>query len=166
MIHQRDIQPVSDPGGRIARKIRAEPGHPYAFMGWPGIAEALTGSAISSLVLCLCPVGAGNSLVPTGQELTGPPISSPITMTAGAGLEPPRRSSSPARLQGLPGETVSLHLRCRGKTLSLPRYGLEGLSALALARLLDEPPFRESLAEAIRHQWPGSAGRHCRRSSV
>jgi glycerol-3-phosphate dehydrogenase subunit B len=39
--------------------------------------------------------------------------------------------------------------------LSLPRYGLEGLTALALARLMDEKPFRESLAEAIRRQMAG-----------
>ena len=39
--------------------------------------------------------------------------------------------------------------------LSLPRYGLEGLTAIALARLMDEEPFRARLGEAIRRQMAG-----------
>jgi glycerol-3-phosphate dehydrogenase subunit B len=53
------------------------------------------------------------------------------------------------------GDTVSLHLKCRGVSLPLPRYGLEGLSALALARLMDEAQFRERLGEAILRQMAG-----------
>jgi glycerol-3-phosphate dehydrogenase subunit B len=53
------------------------------------------------------------------------------------------------------GDTVSLHLKCRGVILPLPRYGLEGLTAPALARLMDETSFRERLGESIRQQMAG-----------
>ena len=77
-------------------------------------------------------------------------------MTAGAEM-----SAADTLIVGLKGfkdfqgDTVSLHLECRGVNLSLPRYGLEGLTAIALARLMDEEPFRERLGEAIRRQMAG-----------
>ena len=136
---------------------RRTPHHPYARTGWAGIAEAL--NAFRELFpppYTFDPVGSGNSLVPTGAGTLRPTYLLPVTMTAGAGI-----SAADTLIVGLrgfkdfQGDTVSLHLRCRGVNLSLPRYGLEGLTAIALARLMDEEPFRESLGEAIRRQMAG-----------
>jgi glycerol-3-phosphate dehydrogenase subunit B len=77
-------------------------------------------------------------------------------MTAGAGVKPAETLVVGIRgFKDFQGDTVSLHLGCRGVAVSLPRYGLEGLTALALARLMDEARFRESFGEAIRHQMAG-----------
>ncbi|MDA8125638.1 MAG: anaerobic glycerol-3-phosphate dehydrogenase subunit GlpB [Deltaproteobacteria bacterium] len=152
-----EIPPGADLEAGIAKKIAAEPGHPYARVGWTGIAAALT--AFRELFCppyAFAPVGEGNSLVPTGAGTLRPTYLLPITMTAGAGL-----AAEETLIVGLRGfrdfqeNTVALHLRCRGVNIALPRYGLEGLSALALARLMDEPSFRESLGAAIRRQMAG-----------
>jgi glycerol-3-phosphate dehydrogenase subunit B len=152
-----ETPPGADMETGLADWIAAHPDHPYARMGWLGISEAL--SAFRDLFpppYTFDSVGGVNSLVPTGAGTMRPTYLLPITMTAGAGM-----SAADTLIIGLKGfkdfqgDTVSLHLQCRGVNLSLPRYGLEGLTALALARLMDEEPFRESLGEAIRRQMAG-----------
>jgi len=152
-----EIPPGADMATGVADWIAVHPDHPYARMGWSGISEAL--NAFRELFpspYTFDSVGRGNSLVPTGAGTMRPTYLLPITMTAGAGM-----SAADTLIIGLrgfkdfQGDTVSLDLQCRGVNLSLPRYGLEGLTALALARLMDEGPFRESLGEAIRRQMAG-----------
>ena len=100
--------------------------------------------------------GKGNSLLPTGAGTMRPTYLIPVTMAAGAAMTPAGTLIVGFRgFKDFQGDTVSLHLKCRGVSLSLPRYGLEGLTALALARLMDEASFRERLGEAIRRQMAG-----------
>jgi glycerol-3-phosphate dehydrogenase subunit B len=141
----------------VAAWIAARPCHPYARTGWEGIAAALV--AFQELFAGSYHfVGAGltNSLVPTGAGTLRPAYLLPVTMRAGAGITPEETLVVGFRgFKDFQGDTVSLHLRCRGVNISLPRYGLEGSTALALARLMDEEPFRMSLGEAIRGQKAG-----------
>lgn len=151
------ITPAADMEAGVTGWITAHPDHPYARMGWPGISEAL--DAFRELFpppYTFDSVGGQNSHIPTGAGTLRPTYLLPVTMRAGAGI-----AAADTLIVGLKGfkdfqgDTVSLHLQCRGVNLSLPRYGLEGLTALALARLMDEEPFRESLGEAIRRQMAG-----------
>jgi glycerol-3-phosphate dehydrogenase subunit B len=152
-----DVPPETEMEAGLTRWIAANPKHPYARTGWTGIAESL--NAFRELFpppYTFDPVGVGNSLVPTGAGTLRPTYLLPVTMTAGV-----RMTAADTLIVGLKGfkdfqgDTVSLHLQCRGLNLSLPRYGLEGLTALALARMMDEESFRESLGEAIRRQMAG-----------
>jgi glycerol-3-phosphate dehydrogenase subunit B len=141
----------------IINWIAAHPDHPYARMGWAGIAEALI--AFHELFpppYSFVAAGMNNSLVPTGAGTLRPTYLLPVTMQAGAGI-----TAEETLIVGFRGfkdfqaDTVSLHLGCRAVNISLPGYGLEGLSALALARLMDEEQFRRSLGEVIRGQKAG-----------
>lgn len=151
------IPPGTDVEEGITRWIATNPHHPYARTGWTGIAESLNAfRRLFPQPYTFEAVGSGNSLVPTGAGTLRPTYLLPVTMTAGTQM-----SGADTLIVGLKGfkdfqgDTVSLHLQCRGVTLSLPRYGLEGLTAMALARLMDEEPFRERLGEAIRRQMAG-----------
>lgn len=151
------IPPGTDMEVGITRWIATNPRHPYARTGWAGIAESLnTFRGLFPPPYTFDTVGSGNSLVPTGAGTLRPTYLLPVSMTAGAGM-----SEADTLIVGLKGfkdfqsDTVSLHLQCRGVNLSLPRYGLEGLTAIALARLMDEEPFRARLGEAIRRQMAG-----------
>jgi glycerol-3-phosphate dehydrogenase subunit B len=152
-----EVPPGADLEAGVAKRIAAEPGHPYARVGWTGITAALRAfRELFPAPYTFAPVGGGNSLVPTGAGTLRPTYLLPVTMTAGAGLIAEETLIVGLRgFKDFQGDTVSLHLRCRGVNLSLPRYGLEGLTAQALARLMDEAPFRESLGEAIRRQMAG-----------
>jgi len=103
--------------------------------------------------------GMQNSLVPTGAGTLRPTYLLPVTMRAGAGIAAAETLIVGFRgFKDFQGDTVSLHLKCRGVNISLPRYGLEGLSAFALARLMDEVQFRKGLGEAIRGRRPEKNG--------
>lgn len=151
------VPPGEDLATGLPGWIAAHPEHPYARTGWPGIAEALR--AFGDLFpppYAFSPCGGGNCLVPTGAGTLRPTYLLPATMKAGAGARPEETLVVGIRgFKDFQGDTVSLHLGCRGVAMSLPRYGLEGLTALALARLMDEARFRESFGEAIRHQMAG-----------
>ena len=137
--------------------IATHPDHPYARTGWAGIAEALT--AFRELFpppYSFVAAGMSNSLVPTGAGTLRPTFLLPVTMRAGAGITAAETLIVGFRgFKDFQGDTVSLHLGCRGVNIPFPRYGLEGLSALALARLMDQEPFRKSLGETIRGQKAG-----------
>jgi glycerol-3-phosphate dehydrogenase subunit B len=141
----------------VAEWIAAHPDHPYARTGWAGIAEAL--GAFCELFAppySFVAAGMSNSLVPTGTGTLRPTYLLPVTMRAGAGIMATETLIVGFRgFKDFQGDTVSLHLGCRGVTMSLPRYGLEGVSALALSRLMDEEQFRRGLGEAIRGQKAG-----------
>jgi glycerol-3-phosphate dehydrogenase subunit B len=141
----------------VTNWIAAHPDHPYARTGWTGIAEAL--NAFRKLFpppYSFVAAGMSNSLVPTGAGTLRPTYLLPVTMRAGAGITAEETLIIGFRgFKDFQGDTVSLHLKCRGVNIPLPRYGLEGLSALALARLMDEEPFRTGLGEAIRGQKAG-----------
>ena len=151
------IEPGAGMAEGIGAWIAAHPGHPYARTGWEGIAEAL--AAFRTLFpppYSFETAGAGNSLVPTGAGTLRPTYLLPATMAAGAGMT--REETLIVGLRGFKdfqGDTVSLHLGCRGTAVSLPRYGLEGLTAAGIARLMDEESFRTSLGEAIHRQMAG-----------
>jgi glycerol-3-phosphate dehydrogenase subunit B len=146
-----EVPPATDLAEGVTRWIATHPDHPYALTGWEGIARSL--AAFCELFpppYAFDPVGGGNSLVPTGAGTLRPAYLLPMTMSAGAGIT--AKDTLIVGLRGFKdfqGDTVSRHLKCRSETLSLPRYGLEGLTALALARLMDEESFRERLGEAI-----------------
>ena len=152
-----EVKPGTDMGEGVGAWIAAHPEHPYARTGWEGIAEAL--NAFCTLFpppYSFETVGGGNSLVPTGAGTLRPTYLLPATMAAGAAMT--RGETLIVGLRGFKdfqGDTVSLHLQCRGAAVSLPRYGLEGLSAPGIARLMDEESFRNSLGEAIRSQMAG-----------
>jgi glycerol-3-phosphate dehydrogenase subunit B len=137
--------------------IGAHPDHPYARTGWAGIAEALI--AFRELFpppYSFIAADTSNSLVPTGAGTLRPTYLLPVTMKAGAGITAEETLIVGFRgFKDFQGDTVSFHLGCRGVNISLPRYGLEGLSAFALARLMDEEPFRTGLGEAIRSRKAG-----------
>ncbi len=141
----------------IADWIAANPNHPYARMGWTGIGAALDDfQSLFPPPYHFVRIGDGNSLVPTGVGTLRPTCLVPVTMRAGIGMT--AKDTLIVGLKGFKdfqGDTASLHLRCRSINLSLPRYGMEGLTALALARLMDQTSFRERLGEAIRRQMAG-----------
>ncbi len=137
--------------------IASHPGHPYARTGWEGIAEALIAfRELFPAPYSFVAAGMSNSLVPTGAGTLRPAYLLPVTMRAGAGIAAAETLIVGFRgFKDFQGDTVSYHLGCRGVNISLPRYGLEGLNALALARLMDEAQFRTGLGEAIRSQKAG-----------
>ena len=141
----------------VADWIAAHPDHPYARTGWTGIAEALI--AFRKLFpppYSFVAAEMSNSLVPTGAGTLRPTYLLPVTMRASAGITAAETLIVGFRgFKDFQGDTVSLHLGCRGVNISLPCYGLEGLSALALVRLMDEEQFRTGLGEAIRSQKAG-----------
>jgi glycerol-3-phosphate dehydrogenase subunit B len=151
------IPPGTDMAAGLKAWIAAHPEHPYARTGWTGIQAAL--AAFGKLFpppYRFAPAGGGNSLVPTGAGTLRPTYLLPVTMGAGAGLAAQETLIVGFRgFKDFQGDTVSLHLGCRGVNIQLPRYGLEGLSALALARLMDQEPFRQGVGEAIRRQMAG-----------
>ena len=141
----------------VADWIAAHPDHPYARTGWTGIAEALIAfRGLFAPPYNFVAAGTSNSLVPTGAGTLRPTYLLPVTMRAGAGMTVNETLIVGFRgFKDFQGDTVSLHLGCRGVNIALPRYGLEGLNALALARLMDEEQFRIGLGEAIRGQKAG-----------
>ncbi len=152
-----EIPPGTEMAEGITRWIAAHPKHPYARTGWEGIKSAIT--AFQELFLPPYPFaasGRGNSLLPTGAGTMRPTWLIPVTMAAGAAMIPAETLIVGFRgFKDFQGDTVSLHLKCRGVTLSLPRYGMEGLTAPAIARLMDDTSFRERLGESIRQQMAG-----------
>ncbi len=152
-----EVPPGVNLDAGVSDWIGTHPGHPYARTGWEGIAEALVAfQELFPSPYRFVAAGLTNSLVPTGTGTLRPTYLLPITMRAGAGLVAEETLVVGFRgFKDFQGDTVSLHLKCRGVNISLPRYGLEGLTALALARLMDEEPFRKSLGEAIRGQKAG-----------
>ena len=152
-----ELKPEVEMEAGIRPWIAAHPHHPYARTGVEGIAEALDSfRTLFPPPYTFAAIGGGNSFVPTGAGTLRPTYLLPVTMAAGAAMT--RQETLIVGLRGFKdfqGDTVSLHLRCRGVTVSPPRYGLEGATALALARLMDEAPFREGLGETIRHQMAG-----------
>ncbi len=151
------IDPDRDMGTALSAWIAAHPEHPYARTGWAGITEALAGfRELFPASYSFAPAGRGNSLLPTGAGTLRPAYLLPVTMQAGVGIAPEETMIVGFRgFKDFQGDTVALHLGCRGVNVPLPRYGLEGLSALGLARLMDEAPFREGLGEEIRRQMAG-----------
>jgi glycerol-3-phosphate dehydrogenase subunit B len=152
-----EIPPGTDMAEGIALWIAAHPKHPYARTGREGIESALVDfQALFPPPYSFAAEGPGNSLLPTGVGTMRPTYLIPATMKAGAAMTPAGTLIVDFRgFKDFQGDTVSLHLKCRGVNLSLPRYGLEGLTALALARLMDEAYFRERLGEAILRQMAG-----------
>lgn len=141
----------------IPRWIATHPQHPYALTGMEEIENALTDfQGLFPPPYHFVAPGPGNSLLPTGVGTMRPTYLFPVTMASGAEMNPAETLIAGLRVfKDFQGDTVSLHLKCRGVTLSLPRYGMEGVTALALARLMDEASFRERLAEAVRRQMAG-----------
>jgi glycerol-3-phosphate dehydrogenase subunit B len=152
-----EIPPGTDMAEGLTPWIAAHPRHPYARTGREGVEIALAGfRALFPPPYSFAAEGPGNSLLPTGAGTMRPTYLIPATMAAGAMMIPAGTLIVGLRgFKDFQGDTVSLHLKCRGVSLSLPRYGLEGLTALALARLMDEPSFRERLGEAILRQMAG-----------
>lgn len=152
-----EIPPETEMAEGMTRWIASHPDHPYARTGWGGIEKAL--DAFGELFpppYHFRAQGPGNSLLPTGAGTMRPTWLAPVTMAAGAAMTPAETLIVGFRgFKDFQGDTVSLHLKCRGVTLPLPRYGLDGLTAPALARLMEETSFRERLGESIRQQTAG-----------
>ena len=152
-----EIPPETDITEGILRWIGSHPEHPYARTGMAGIETAL--SEFQKLFpppYSFAAEGRRNALLPTGAGTMRPSYLIPVTMAAGAAMTPGETLIVGFRgFKDFQGDTVSLHLKCRGMNIALPRYGLEGVTALALARLMDEASFRERLGETIRRQMGG-----------
>lgn len=147
----------TDLAAGVERWIREHPDHPYRRPGWPGIAAALA-------FFCrhfpppynFSAAGEGNSLIPTAAGTMRPTYLVPATMKAAVGIVP--EDTLIVGFQGFKdfqALTAASHLGCRGINIRLPRYGLEGLGALALAHLLEEESFCAGLAQEIRQQKAG-----------
>jgi glycerol-3-phosphate dehydrogenase subunit B len=152
-----EIPPGKDLAQAMVPWIAAHPDHPYARTGWEGISRGLEEfRALFPKPYDFVAPGSGNALLPTGAGTLRPTYLMPVTMAGGAVMAPSETLIVGLRgFKDFQGDTVSLHLKCRGVTVSLPRYGLEGLAALALARLMEEEAFRERLGEAILRQMAG-----------
>jgi glycerol-3-phosphate dehydrogenase subunit B len=122
-----EIAPGTDMAEGIAPWIAAHPKHPYARTGPGGIESALAGfQALFPPPYSFASEGSGNSLLPTGAGTMRPTYLIPATMAAGAAMTPAGTLIVNFRgFKDFQGDTVSLHLKCRGVNLSLPRYGLE-----------------------------------------
>ena len=138
----------------IARWTKAYPDHPYALMGWEGINQALSSfGKLFSPPYSYTTKGRTNCFLPTGVGTMRPTYLLPATMTAGAEMSPAETIIVGFRgFKDFQADTVSLHLKCRGVVIPFPRYGMEGLTTLAVARLMEDRAFAERLGEAIRNQ--------------
>ena len=152
-----EIPPETEMAEGMRRWIAAHPKHPYARTVWEGIETALSDfRKLFPPSYRFAARGPGNVLLPTGAGTMRPTWLVPVTMAAGATMIPAETLIVGLRgFKDFQGNTVSFHLKCRGVTLALPRYGLEGLTAPALARLMDGASFRKRLGEAIRQQMAG-----------
>ncbi len=137
--------------------IGDNPRHPYALAGWQGIEEALR-----SFVSLFPPPydfsapGGRNSLIPTGAGTRHPAYLVPATMLGGIDAD-----WGKTLIVGFEGfkdffaEYVAHHLKARGITIPLPRADQGGITATAIARLMEEPGFTGELAYGIKKRWAG-----------
>lgn len=137
--------PVADPWEALRELIAKKPGHPYARVGLPLIAESLqwfagvcretgypmVGSTAVSTVGSTAGLSAENLLLPTGMGTVRPTYLAPETMISGNLADP--GGSSNARSQrnpGDPGSGALLIVGFEGFRDFHPAYAAENLQAL------------------------------------
>jgi glycerol-3-phosphate dehydrogenase subunit B len=137
--------------------IDSFPEHPYARTGWEGVEKAL--NAFQELFpppYHFSGVTRGNCLLPTGAGTMRPTFLIPATMASGVGMTPASTLVVGFRgFKDFQAETVSLHLRCRGAVIPFPRYRMGGMTAPAIARLMEDHSFVERLGEEIYQRMEG-----------
>jgi glycerol-3-phosphate dehydrogenase subunit B len=140
----------------LSQWMKDRPQHPYSKVGLETMEEAL------SSFLSLFPgpysfqsMNEENSLIPTGAGTFRPTYFVPVTMAAGASLK-----EGDGLIAGFKGfkdffaTYVSHQLRCRGVTLPIfDSFGpkSQGMTATALARLMEQETFREEVGKEIKH---------------
>jgi glycerol-3-phosphate dehydrogenase subunit B len=138
----------------LSQWIQDHPLHPYSKAGLKNIEEALS----SFLALFPPPysfqsIDNRNCLLPTGAGTHRPTYLIPITMVGGASVEEGR-----TLFVGFKGfkdffcQYLADQLGCRGIDLQLPDSFYQGPTATALARLVEEKSFRESIGREIKKQ--------------
>ncbi len=134
----------------LSRWIEIHPDHPYAKVGVPGIADAL--SSFTSLFpppYIFQTLGEGNCLIPTGAGTFRPTYLVPVTMAAGASF-----MKEDTLIVGFSAFTdfyacyVANQLGSRGVTLSFLDVPKQ-TTASALSRLMEKESFRKTLGTEI-----------------
>ncbi len=147
----------SDLASGIACLVNVRPKHPYARVGWDGIAQAL--DAFRELFpppYHFTGKGSANILLPTGVGAMRPTFLAPVTMAVGAGMAPEKTVVVGFRgFKDFQADSVSLHLKCRGVVIPFPRYRMGGMTAPAVARLMEDRSFAEKLGETIYQRMAG-----------
>jgi len=136
----------------LSQWVKDHPNHPYSKVGLERIEESLS----SFLSLFLPPysfqsVGDGNCLIPTGAGTFRPTYLVSNTMVAGTSLK-----EGDGLIVGFKGfkdfyvNYVADRLRCRGVTLTLSEASHQEITATALARLMEQESFRETVGREIK----------------
>ena len=134
--------------------IEEHPEHPYGKSGLEKIEEAL--SSFNSFFpppYSFQSRNEANSLVPTGAGTLRPTYLIPSTMMKGVSL-----TGKKTLIIGFEGHKdfyarrLADSFKCRGITLSLPGNRRAEITAIGLARRMEEPPFREILCAEIKKQ--------------
>jgi len=142
---------------RLSQWISDHPQHPYSKVGLERIEEAL------SSFLSLFPppysfhtLDHRNCLLPTGAGTFRPTYLIPATMTAAT----PAQNGKPL-IVGFNGfkdfypHFVADQLTCRGVTLQLPNSFKQELTAMILARSMEDQPFREYIGREVKKHLHG-----------
>ncbi len=138
----------------LSQWIEEHTSHPYSKAGAKNIEEALA----SFLSLFPGPysfqtIANRNCLLPTGAGTVRPTYLIPVTMAGGIPFDAGR-----TLIVGFKGfkdfyaHYVADQLKCRAVNLDLPDPSSGGLTATALARLMEKNSFRENVATEIRKQ--------------
>ncbi len=134
--------------------IEDHPEHPYGKVGLEKILEAL--SSFNSFFpppYAFQSRNETNSLIPTGAGTLRPTYLIPSTMMKGITLK-----EKAALIVGFKGykdfyvQRMADSFKCRGITLSLPETHHAEITAAALARSMEQPPFREIVGKEIKKQ--------------
>jgi len=140
----------------LSQWLKDRPEHPYSKVGIERINEALSSfTSLFSPPYSYQAVGDSNSLIPTGTGTLRPTYLIPITMLAGTTVK-----EGDGLIVGFKGfkdfyaDYVADQLNCRGVTLSLPETSRQGISATALARLMERESFRGIIAREIKNRLP------------
>ena len=141
----------------LSQWMKDHPTHPYSKVGPDRMKEAL-----SSFVSLFPPpysfqaINNENCLIPTGTGTLRPTYFIPMTMVAGTSLK-----KGGALIVGFKGfkdfyaDYVADQMDCRGMTLSLSEAFRQGITATALARLMESKSFRETIGRAIKEKIHG-----------
>ncbi len=141
----------------LSQWIQDHPDHPYGKMGLEKVEEAISSfNALFPPPYTFQSRNETNSLTPTGAGTFRPTYLIPSTMMKGTAIKEKK-----ILIVGFRGYKDFFALRladrfqCRGVTLSLPDESQAEMTATALARRMEQPPFREFIGSEIKRQLKG-----------
>jgi glycerol-3-phosphate dehydrogenase subunit B len=160
-----DPERVESPEEALPRLIAARPDHPYARLGVPAVAEALTWLHDEVAAGPLAPYGyAGgieeNLLLPTAIGAPKPTAMAPQTMLAGdlrsderpicvVGFRQLKDFHPHLCAENLAGATAGARIEARGIELDLPVSGRVDENAQGIARQMEDAVFRGALVQQL-----------------